>query len=75
MADGSTVVVDIPGVGFITPELAPATEGVDGRGFVVFLSEPPWAGTDFAVRARNPASIEVARDFDTDAPVPVAAGS
>ena len=75
VADGLTVVVDIPGVGFITPELAPATEGVDGRGFVVFLSEPPRAGTDFAVRARNPASIEVARDFYTYAPLPNAPGS
>ncbi len=74
VADGLTVVVDIPGMGIITPELAPATEGVDGRGFVVFLSEPPPAGTEFAVRARNPASIEVASDLYIYAPAPNAPG-
>ena len=74
VADGLTVVVDIPGVGFVTPELAPATEGVDGRGFVVFLTEAPRAGTEFAVRATNAAAIEVASDVYTYAPSPDAAG-
>ena len=75
VADGLTVVVDIPGQGFITPELVPPTEGVDGRGFVVFLSETPPAGTEFAVRARNAASIEVASSVYTYAPLPNAPGS